>query len=173
MPYWKPLSDLSHFFIKDSIINIIIIIIINFNIIIIIILIIIAMVHASHGRCVNAWNFSPIIMSQQAASKDPRRIFADILFQAFGWVRREGREREKKKKSKEGERGERVPSLSPLTHSLGVFFFFFSHLFVVSPRSERLEQTTLLIPETLNPVPRAFPFFCQCFTFKRCDKFKI
>ena len=88
MPYWKPLSDLSHFLIKDSIINIIIIIIIiiiiNFNIIIIIILIIIAMVHASNGRCANAWNFSPIIMSQQAASKDPRRIFADILFQAFG-----------------------------------------------------------------------------------------
>ena len=91
VPYWKPLSDLSHFLIKDSIINIIIsssssfiIIIINFNIIIIIILIVIVMVHASHGRCVNAGNFSPIIRSQQAASKDPRRIFADSLFQAFG-----------------------------------------------------------------------------------------
>ena len=88
MPYWKPLSDLSHFLIKDSIINIIsiiiIIIIINFNIIIIIVLIIIVKVHASHGRCVNAGNFSPIIRSQQAAFKDPRRIFADSLFQAFG-----------------------------------------------------------------------------------------
>ena len=93
VPYWKPLSDLSHFLIKDSIINIIIIIssssssfiiIINFNIIIIIILIVIVMVHASHGRCVNTGNFSPIIRSQQAASKDLWRIFADSLFQAFG-----------------------------------------------------------------------------------------
>ena len=79
--------------IKDSIINIIviiiiiiIIIIINFNIIIVIILIIIVMVHASHGRCVNSENFSTITRSQQAASKDPRRIFADSLglFKAFG-----------------------------------------------------------------------------------------
>ena len=57
--YWKLPSDLSHFLIKGSIINIIIIIIIiiiNFNIIIIIVLIIIVMVHASHGRCVNAGN---------------------------------------------------------------------------------------------------------------------
>ena len=85
VPYWKPLSDLSHFLIKDSIINIIIIIIvINFNIIIVIILIIIVMVHASHGSCVNSGNFSAITRSQQAASKDPRRIFADSLFQAFG-----------------------------------------------------------------------------------------
>ena len=85
----KPLSDLSHFLIKDSIINIIIIIIIiiiviNFHIIIVIILIIIVMVHASHGSCVNSGNFSPITRSQQAASKDPRRIFADSLLQAFG-----------------------------------------------------------------------------------------
>ena len=85
----KPLSDLSHFLIKDSIINIIIIIviiiiIIDFNIIIVIILIIIVMVHASHGRCVNSGNFSPITRSQQAASKDLWRIFADSLFQAFG-----------------------------------------------------------------------------------------
>ena len=86
----KPLSDLSHFLIKDSIINItiiiviIIIIIININIIIVIILIIIIIVHASHGRCVNSGNFSPITRSQQAASKDLWRIFADSLFQAFG-----------------------------------------------------------------------------------------
>ena len=59
-------SDLSHLLIKDSIINIIII---NFNIISIIILIITVMVHASHGRYVHTWNFSPIIRSQQAASK--------------------------------------------------------------------------------------------------------
>ena len=82
MPYWKPLSDLSHFSIKDSIINIIIII--NFNIIIILVLIIVVMVHASHGRCVNAGNLSPITRSQQAASKDLGRIFADSLFHAFG-----------------------------------------------------------------------------------------
>ena len=88
------------------------------------------MVHASHGRCVNAGNFSPIIRSQQAASKDPRRIFADSLFQ---------------------ERGERVPSLSPLPHPLGGFFFLLLLLTSLCgvPRSERLEQTTLLIPETL------------------------
>ena len=84
MSYWKPLSDLSHFLIKDSIISIVIIIIINFNIMIIIILIIIVMVHASHGRCVNTGNFSRITRSQQAASKDLGRIFADSLFQAFG-----------------------------------------------------------------------------------------
>ena len=70
---------------KDSIINIVIIIIINFHIIIIFILIIIVMVHAPHGRYINAGNFSPITTrSQQAASRDLGRIFAVSLFQAFG-----------------------------------------------------------------------------------------
>ena len=69
---------------KDSIINIVIIIIINFHIIIIFILIIIVMVHAPHGRYISDGNFSPITRSQQAASRDLGRIFADSLFQAFG-----------------------------------------------------------------------------------------
>ena len=63
-------------------------------------------------------------------------------------VRREGREREKNKEGEKG--GTRSFALIPTPPPRWFFFFFFfSHLFVVSPRSERLEQTTLLIPETL------------------------
>ena len=52
-------------------------------------------------------------------------------------VRRGGRQREKNKEEKrEGERGGR--RLSPLPHPLVIFFC--SHLFALSPRSERLEQ---------------------------------
>ena len=54
-------------------------------------------------------------------------------------VRREGREREKNKEEKRERGGTLTPTPPPRC-----FFFF-----VVSPRSERLEQTTLLIPETL------------------------
>ena len=58
-------------------------------------------------------------------------------------------ESEKKIRRKRGrEGGTRSFTLTP-TPPPRCFFFFFSHLFVVSPRSERLEQTTLLIPETL------------------------
>ena len=59
-------------------------------------------------------------------------------------------ESEKKIRRKRGrEGGTRSFALTPPSPPRWFFFFFFSHLFVVSPRSERLEQTTLLIPETL------------------------
>ena len=143
----KPLSDLSHFLIKDSIINIIIIIIIiiiiviNFHIIIVIILIIIVMVHASHGSCVNSGNFSPITRSHQVLIACCRR--------SDSGVQREGREREKNKEEKR-ERGRNAflrshPSPTPSV----VFFFLLLTSLCGVPRSERLEQTTLLIPETL------------------------
>ena len=57
-------------------------------------------------------------------------------------VRREGSERKKIR----GKRGS--PSLSPLPHPLVVVvvvvFFLCSHLFALSPRSERLEQASLV-----------------------------
>ena len=52
-------------------------------------------------------------------------------------MRRDGREREKSKEEKK----EGVPSLSPLPL---VVFFFSSNLFVLSPRSARLEQARFL-----------------------------
>ena len=134
---------------KDSIIKIVIIIVINFHIIIIFILIIIVMVHAPHGRYINAGNLSPITRSQQAASRDLGRISLLIAFsrRSDNGVRREGREREKNKEEKRERGGTLTPTPPP--RFCCCFFFFFSHLFVVSPRSERLEQATLLIPERL------------------------
>ena len=86
-------------------------------------------------------------------NKPPPRILGGSLLIACSsrsdsGVRREGREREKNKEGeKEGTRSFAfIPTPPPRWF---FFFFFFSHLFVVSPRSERLEQTTLLIPETL------------------------
>ena len=67
-----------------------------------------------------------------------------------------GREREKNREEKR-ERGKGGFSLSPLPHPL-VVFFSCSHLFARSPRSERLEQTKIIvyISSSLPPVLMGF-----------------
>ena len=87
-------------------------------------------------------------------NKPPPRILGGSLLIACSrrsdsGVRREGREREKNKEEKRERGGNAFLRSHPSPAHSVVFFFFFSHLFVVSPRSERLEQTTLLISETL------------------------
>ena len=92
-----------------------------------------------------------ISVPSSGRNKPPPRILGGSLLIACSrlsdsGVRRERREREKNKEEKRERGGTLTPTPPP---RLFFFFFFFSHLFVVSPRSERLEQTTLLIPETL------------------------
>ena len=87
-------------------------------------------------------------------NKPPPRIRGGSLLIACcrrsdSGVQREGRERDKNKEEKR-ERGRNAflrshPSPTP---SGGFFFLLLTSLCGV-PRSERLEQTTLLIPETL------------------------
>ena len=117
---------------KDSIIKIVIIIVINFHIIIIFILIIIVMVHAPHGRYINAGNLSPITRSQQAASRDLGRISLLIAFsrRSDNGVRREGREREKNKEEKRERGGTLTPTPPP---RFCCFFFFSSHISLWCP----------------------------------------
>ena len=93
-----------------------------------------------------------ISVPSSGRNKPPPRILGGSLLIACSrlsdsGVRREGREREKNKEEKRERGGTLTPTPPPRLFFF--FFFFFSHLFVVSPRSERLEQTTLLIPETL------------------------
>ena len=63
-------------------------------------------------------------------------------------MRREGREREKNKEEKR-ERGGNAFLCSRPSPTPSVFFFLLLTSLCGVPRSERLEQTTLLIPETL------------------------
>ena len=84
-------------------------------------------------------------------NKPPARILGGSLLIACSsrsdsGVRREGREREKDKEEKR-EGGQAFLRSQP--YPTPSFFFSFSNLFVVSPRSDRLEQATLLIPERL------------------------
>ena len=93
-----------------------------------------------------------ISVPSSGRNKPPPRILGGSLLIACSrlsdsGVRREGREREKNKEEKRERGGTLTPTPPPRLFFF--FFFFFSHLFVVSPRSERREQTTLLIPETL------------------------
>ena len=90
------------------------------------------MVHAPHGRYINAGNLSPITRSQQAASRDLGRISLLIAFsrRSDNGVRREGREREKNKEEKRERGGTLTPTPPP---RFCCFFFFSSHISLWCP----------------------------------------
>ena len=93
------------------------------------------------------------------------QIIVACSWRSDSGVRCVGREREKNREEKR-ERGKGGFSLSPLPHPL-VVFFSCSHLFARSPRSERLEQTKIIvyISSSLPPVLMGFivgkvQFYC-------------
>ena len=101
-----------------------------------------------HPQCMfnTAWVIPPELKAELTPLHlSSHSLVLDCSRRSDSGVQREIREQEKKRwwRRRRREREEkRVPSLSPLPHPLAVFFW--SHLFTPTPRSERLEQVSLV-----------------------------